>query len=417
MKTHVRARMATLGALLLAAACFVFALPSLALGCEGEATVTVSAVVRAYDYGTDLHFVDGLITNDSSVTVAVDKVRVSWAENPSVTSDFWVGCELLAPGDWTTFHSSRPDEAAAGWTVGEVVPYAYKRTGPSAAIALRLNGVSGPVADGDMRVWTASVTNTSSVTVSSVDVIGREMGGTSFVDTLFSWDCPDAIAPGQTVSIEVRGKAPWPSAPTASMRFVALEKPTITLTPDTLSPVYGTPITFRIELRRGDGSLATGGRTLKIYHSFDGETWEDDYFHQETETGFVVTQIAPDRPTYYRAVYWGGGDLGQAMGEWMLATPVVAKSAPAVPARVRVKRPFAVTGRIGAGVASSGKPVTIYAEKKLGRRWVRKVKVTATADAGGAYRKNLKLTSAGSWRIRAYRPGVGYSKYRTVKVR
>ncbi len=143
--------------------------------------------------------------------------------------------------------------------------------------------------------------------------------------------------------------------PTADMRFTAVEKSTITLSPDTLAPVYGTPVTFRIELRRSDGSLATGSRTLKIYHSYDGNKWAPDYFHQNTDTGVVVTQITPDRPTYYRAVYWGGDDLSQAIGEWMLVTPKVANGSPIAPKHVHAKRTFAVRGRIGAGAGSSSR--------------------------------------------------------------
>jgi hypothetical protein len=404
-------------ALVLSMAVGMLAVPALAGACE-EATVTIPAVARGYVYGSSLRFVDGLVTNDSSVTVKVDKVRVSWAEAPGATSDFWVGDQFLAPGQWTTFHDSWPCGIEPTWTVDSATAYAYKQTGTSGAIALKLRGVSSsPVMDGDMRVWTVSVTNTSSVTVSSVELIGREMDGGTFVDTLFSWDLPDQIAAGESVYFQVRGKSPWPVEPTAEMRFTAREKPTITLTPDTLSPVYGTPVTFRIELRRSDGSLATGSRTLKIYHSYDGKEWEDGYFHENTNTGFVVTQITPDRPTYYRAVYWGGDDLGQAIGEWMLVTPQLANGAPIAPRHIHARRPFVVTGRIGAGIQCTGNRVTVYAEKKSGRRWVRKVKLAATADANGAYRKSLKLTSRGTWRVRAYRPGVGYSKYRTVTVR
>jgi hypothetical protein len=101
----------------------------------------------------------------------------------------------------------------------------------------------------------------------------------------------------------------------------------------------------------------------------------------------------------------------------MLVTPRVANGSPVAPAHVHARRPFAVRGRIGAGAGSSSRRVTIHAEKKVGRRWVRKVKLATTADANGAYRKSLKLTSRGTWRVRAYRSGVGYSKFRTVKVR
>ncbi len=398
----------------------MLAMPAFALACE-EATVTIPAEARGYLYNpdprTNLRFVDGMITNDSSVTVKVDKVRVSWAEDADKTSDIWVGCQFLAPNQWTTFHESWPCGIETTWTVDSATAYAYKQTGTTGAINLKLRGVSSPYLEDGMRVYNVSVTNTSSVTVSGVDLVGREMDGGTFVDTLFSWDLPDEIAPGEDAYLTVRGKAPWPGTPTAEMRFTAVEKSTITLSPDTLAPLYGTPVTFRIELRRADGSLATGGRTLKIYHSYDGEEWEDGYFHESTDGGFVVTQITPDRPTYYRAVYWGGDDLSQAQSEWMLVTPQLANGAPVAPAHVHARRTFSLAGRIGAGARCPSTRVTVYAEKKSGRRWIRRLKLTTTADATGAYKKSLRLTSRGTWRVRAYRTGVGYSKYRTVKVR
>ncbi len=63
-------------ALVLSMAMGMLAVPALAGACE-EATVTIPAIARGYVYGSSLRFVDGMVTNDSSVTVNVDKVRVT----------------------------------------------------------------------------------------------------------------------------------------------------------------------------------------------------------------------------------------------------------------------------------------------------------------------------------------------------
>lgn len=396
--------------------------PGVALA-TGSGDITLPVTARGYHYnsgsGTDLHFLDGVITNDSSVTVCVDKVLIGWNESVTATSSLWAGGDTLAPGEWTTFHQEWPDGIDGTWTIGSSTAVAHP-SDASHAIGVSV-GAIGPVnVEGGMRWYSARITNTSALTVSSIKVVGREVdGGSTFIDSLFSWDLPDSLAPGQQADIIVRGKdtSASPSATPQIARITALEKPTITLTYDTLRPVYGSPITFRINLARSDGSPATGYRTLKIYHSFDGDHWEGDYFHQDTTTGSVTTSITPDRPTYYRAVYWGGDDLGQVMSEWVLATPQLANGAPTAPKSIRLSRAFLVAGRLTRGPGNSATKVTIFAEKKVGRRWIRKLKTTTSVDAGGAYKKSLKLKSRGTWRIRAYRPGVGYSKYRTVRVR
>lgn len=402
-------------AVLLAASMAPMAAPASAVACE-ENQIAIAATARGYDsaYG---RFLDGVVTNDSSVTVVVDRVDIAWAEDADRVDQQWVGCELLAPGEWTTFHGCWPDEVPTTWTPnphGVAYPAGEDAVAP---LALQLDGVTGPVADESVRVYTATVTNTATFTVSSIDLIGRELDATSsaFVDSLFSWDLPDSIAPAASVQIPVRGKSPWDAALTAEMRFTALEQPVIALTPSTLQPLYGSPVTMQIDLTHEDGSAVLGERTVKIFRSNDGQEWHD-FRCFETDSGNVSVSIKPERPAYYKAVFWGGDDLGCAESAVVHIEPRVAATTPSAPASVRVAKPFKVRGRM-CGATSGAKPVIVYAEKKVGGAWKRRATYSAKPNAAGAYTATLKLASGGTWRIRAYRSGAGYSPYRKLSVR
>ena len=72
------------------------------------------------------------------------------------------------------------------------------------------------------------------------------------------------------------------------------------------------------------------------------------------------------------------------------------------------------------------KPVRIYRYKKVGAKWVNKGYVKATAyDYKGytRYKAKVKLTSKGTWRLRAYAPAdsrhvkAWSSGYDTVRVK
>lgn len=400
-----------LGAVLLA--------PAAASACE-DPPISLSAVATDYVsvYG---HFLDGVVTNDSTVTVRVDHVDVGWAEDASATPEqVWMGCTLLAPGQWTTFHESWPCDVPATWTPTPAVGYAYTADPASTwPITLTLDSVTGPVLDGDMRVYTATITNPVSYPVSGVELVGceRDTGSSAFVDTLFSWDlCDLVIGPHETRQVTVRGKNPVAGPLTAEMRFTALEKPTISLTADNLRPLYGTAINFAIRLTHADGTPVTGCRTLKIYWSSNGTDFDDHVWFDSTD-GTAAGALVPDAPTYYKAVYWGGEDLGWCESPVLYATPKVAAYTPTAPASVRRARAFQVRGRLSAGAKSAGKPVYVIAEKRVGRRWVRRATFRTTASANGSYKASVKLGATGTWRVRAYRQGAGYSPYRALRVR
>ena len=406
-----------LAALLVATLVASMAPVGTAAACE-ESQIQIAAVARGYDYSTELRFLDGIVTNDSSITVLADHVNVGWLEEAArAPEQVWLGCRLLAPGEWTTFHEQWPCGVPETLTP-DPVGFAYDGTGKVGALELTLGGVSGPTLDGNMRVYTATVTNPNAFPVSSIEVIGveRDNATSAFVDTLWSWDIPDVLAPGETKAIEVRGKSPWVGSLTPTMRFEALERPVITLTPNTLTPSYGTPITFQINLTHADGTPVTGCRTVKIYYSYDGENW-DHYYHWETTTGAYTAQIVPDRPTYYKAVYWGDDDLGWTMSGVLFAQPRVVAGTPSAPTYARPYRSFTVSGRMCAGVYSAGKPVKVFVYKYRYGHWVKKASYTTSADAAGRFRKSMKLYSRGTYRVKTYRYGVGYSRSKYVRVR
>lgn len=411
-----RRLLAAVTAALFVASIAPLAAPAAAGACE-ENQIAIAAIARGYDspYG---RFLDGVVTNDSSVTVTVDRVDIAWAEDADRVDQEWVGCALLAPGEWTTFHDCWPDEVPATWTPnphGVAYPAGDDAVAP---LALQLDGVTGPVDDEGIRVYTATVTNTATFTVSDVDLVGRELDATSsaFVDSLFSWDMPDSIAPGASVEIPVRGKSPWDGELSAEMRFTALEQPVITLTPSTLQPFYGSPVAMQIDLRHEDGSPVLGEQTVKIFRSIDGQEWRD-YKCYETDSGSVSAFVTPERPTYYKAVFWGGDGLGCAESDVVRIEPKVAAIAPTVPSLVHAARPFPVRGRMCAGAKSDGKRVVVFAEKRVGGSWKRRSSFSASANAAGSYRVSVKLASGGTWRIRAFRSGAGYSPYRKLSVR
>jgi hypothetical protein len=59
----------------------------------------------------------------------------------------------------------------------------------------------------------------------------------------------------------------------------------------------------------------------------------------------------------------------------------------------------------------------VQCQRKIGRRWMVKSAVRAYPDAAGQYSKKIALRQRGSWRIRGYRAGTGYSAFRYVRVK
>lgn len=384
--------------------------------CE-ELQIKLPAVARAYDVGTHGHFIDGVVTNDTTQTVVPTHVKITWAENSERTDDEWICSGPIDPGAWVTFHAERPCGVPATWTP-VVTGYAWPSDSDTAPLALTIDSVStATVGEHGGRTYSLTVTNGNTVPVSSIDMVGVERDATSgaFVDALDSCSAPDMLAPGESATFDVSGRSPWSADVTTDIHVTALEQPTISLAADTTNPAYGSPVTFTLSLTHADGSPAEGDRTLKLFASCDGENW-CDYECYDTDTGIATAVVTPDSPKYFKAVYWGDEDLGCAESSVIFITPQVTATTPSLPARVHRRHAFKVRGRITAGAQSAGKPVHIITERWNGSRWVKTATVTAAADSVGRYIKSVKLSSAGSYRIRAFRAGVGYSHYKKLKV-
>jgi hypothetical protein len=384
--------------------------------CEDEEMLSLSVEARAYDGLDGNRYLDGVVTNNTSVTVSPSKVKISFAENPGNTCDEWIGVGSLAPGAWATFHLDWPCSTPETWT-----PSAVEVLGTAddsdVRLPLTLTDVSAPTTDTDgLRSYTVTVTNPNAFPVGDVRVNGREdIAGGDFLDAVYQC-CPPDIGAGQSVDFDVVGLSPA-AAPLddPTIQVTGLELPTVTLSADTLRPVYGSPVTFTIEARHHDGSLATGDRILKLYSSPDGDDWSYRYFN--TTTGRVVVTAWPDQPTYYMARHYGPNNgLADAYSDELLVTPRVADAAPLAPAKVTVRHAFKVKGRLSAGAKSAGKPIKISAERRSGSHWVKVGTYKPTTDLKGNYYKSLKLKRTGKYRIRAYRAGVGYTPYRSLRV-
>jgi hypothetical protein len=383
-----------------------------------EQQLKVSGVARGYDVADDGRALDGIVVNDTSKTVDPGEVKIGWLESPNRIDEQWVCSGPLAPGEWAAFSGEWPEGVPTTWTP-VVIGYASIVGDDAGPLPLTVSDVSEPATDEcGFRSYTITITNPNAFAVSSIDVSGieRDAGSDEFVDVLDGCG-PDSLAAGESRQIDIRGKSSWDGALSTDIKATGLEQPSLTLSANTLTPDYGSLVTFKLDLKRADGSPATGCRTLKLFTSHDGEDWNDDYRCLETKTGSVQVAVMPDSPTYYKAVYWGGDDLGNAESDVLFVQPQAANDAPQAPNVVRARKPFKVHGCISAGPKSTGKPVTIITERKCGSRWIKTATVKTTADAAGRYVKSIKLTTTGTYRIRAYRTGVGYSAYKSLQVK
>ncbi len=389
--------------------------------CEPQVALSVEATA-AYDsaYG---RYLDGIISNDSTVNVNCPVVQVSWLEDSERTDKVWPRADGMEPGQWTAFHLRWPKDVPAEWT--PVVSAAGNQTDRS-ALRLRVDEVSeaggdmsGQTVSGepDMRSYIATVTNDAAFPVSSIELIGAEWDGDTFVDATFSGCAPSMLAPGQSARIEFHAKAPTSGSPVPDVFVEARERPTITLKANTLSPYYGSAITFTLALKDSSGQPIVGWRTLKLFYSADKKCW--NYVPQQTETGTAIVKFAPDKPLYFKALYWGDDQYGMTESAVVRATPKIVAATPQAPSRVNHYSKFKVSGRTTGGAKSAGKPVYIrmYRYSRARHRWIYKGYVKTAADSAGRYSRTLRISKHGSWKLRTYRAGAGYSKYEYLKIK
>jgi hypothetical protein len=384
--------------------------------CEDQ-QINLPGTARGYVVADDGQYLDGIVTNDTSQSVVPGRVKITWTGKHGRSVDEWICSGPIAPGEWGAFHTEWPKCVPATWTP-EVTGYASPADENDKPLPLTVtNGSEATTDDAGARTYTVTVTNPNAFPVSCLDVqaIERDAGSGDFVDTLDTCGAPDSLGAGASADFDVTGASPWDAPLTTDIRVSALEQPTLTMSADTTTPASGAPVTFQIDLSKADGSAATGDRTIKLFWSANGEDW-NDYRCYDTDSGHVTALVVPCKAKYFKAVYWGSGDLGSAQSNAIFVAPQALPDAPSAPGVVRRHRAFRVHGRIGAGKAGTGKQVTIVAERKSGSKWIKSASVKTTADTSGGYTKSVKLSSAGTYRIRAYRTGVGYSSYRSLRV-
>ena len=394
--------------------------PASAVACE-DAQIRIAAVARGYDVPDEGRYLDGIVTNDTTQTLVADHVDIGWAQNGRLVTQAWLCSEFLAPGEWTTFHIEWPHYIPAGWTP-QPVGLAYADDGPG-KLPLTVNEISDPTIDDcGNRVYDVNVTNPNPFPVSSIDAIGAEKDGDdAFVDALDDGcSVPDSIAANDSADFTMTGEAPTDTALVPDVRVLGLEQPTLTMTADTLAPAAGTPVTFTLTMTHSDGTPVTGCREIKLLYAKDADDLDCRGFElhlgrSNTTTAAVYTW----KPTYFKAVYWGGDDLGWTESDVLFVQPSAstAVTPPSFPGRVHRRHVFVVRGRMGADPDSSGARITLVAEKHLGgRHWKRVASVNTAPNAAGQFSAKLKISATGTYRIRSYRSGVGYTKYRTLKV-
>ncbi|MDR3686178.1 MAG: hypothetical protein P4L93_04385 [Coriobacteriia bacterium] len=384
--------------------------------CE-DLQIKLPAVARGYDAGEDGRYLDGIVTNNTTATVVPNYVKISWAESTKRQDEEWICSGPIKPGEYAAFHLDWPCGVPATWTP-VVTGYASPSDADDKPLAVTVDSIGPATVDGSgVRTYSVTVTNNNAVPMSDFNVTGieRDASSTAFVDTLDSCP-PDSLDPGESSTFDVTGSSPWGTALKPDVDVSGLEQSNIELTADTTTPDYGSPVTFTLSLTQADGTPALGDRTLKLLVSADGDNW-CDYKCVDTNTGTAITLSTPDRPTYYKAVYEGGDDLGYSESDPIQVTPNVLKTTPDLPSSVRARKPFFVRGRMCAGATSGTKPVVLITERRHGSKWVKTASTTANTDSAGRYRKSVKLSSAGTYRIRAYRAGVGYTAYKSLKVR
>lgn len=403
---------------------------STALAC-GNIRLATEFVV--YDGVDGKRYIDGVITNNTSSTVEPDYIEVTSTVEPGETYHAYFVGDPLEPGHSTTFHVLWPSDAPTGGTPG-VVGLAVESSEPE-ALPLTVNSVSAATTEAPdgRRAYEVTVTNPNAFPMSDIVAFGTERDGGALVDAL-DGDCDEFDALEER-TITLYGMAPSTASLTPSITVTGYERPTVTIAADSLSPLYGSKVTLTVELRRHDGSLVTGLHTLKLVgqekrdlagvsggRGFTSgraaqcnDTWT--YQYAQTTTGRAVFYAYPIAPTYYSGYYHKSAGLAGASSDDIYVVPRVAAAAPTVPSSVKVGKYFKVKGRMYSGVRCIGKPVQVIVQRRIGSNWVTTKKYTASRDIHGNYKKSIKLTRSGKYRIKAYRSGVGTSKAKLVRAR
>lgn len=402
------------------------------IGTDGVVNVITSVTYSA----GGARYIDGVVVNASGVTLSGVRLPLTFTGPDGLaageSSKIEIDARLLAPGATATFHHKLGADVSAAWVPsvgagGGWASTAEPRRLEIVSVTLEpaigaLQYAEEPPATPPARRWRVAVRNASTVPVSGVRVIGAEYQGLTAVGSALlgtvssdGWD-GETLAPGATASLLVDGLAAEDIDPATSVfpdfAADAVEQPRIALALSTKAPVYGAAVNYKIALRHADGSLVTGGRTLKLYWTVDGKEWS--YIPSSTESGVVYGQFKPLRRTYVKAVFWGDDRYGMAKSAVFMVEPLTEVTVPNIaPERVTRKVAFGVRGLLKPdhSVGSHDVKLLCYRyERKAGggSTWVLRKTAPTTASAYTGpwtrYSARLSLPNAGRWRVRAYHP-------------
>lgn len=384
---------------------------------------------------------DGIAYNASGVTLTGTQVKIGWAEDAARFDAASVAIADLAPGQWTTFHMEWPADVPLYWTPQ---PAAVGYEGATARVDLEVTFPAGPSFAIDpsvppARTWSVTIKNPNTFPVKNLQACGVEWDGTALFDALTFGALPTELAAGASVQVpfygpfdfggvpapqgrctadkvEVAPPPPPPVDPPAPPKPEGPAAAIVELHADTLFPRPGAPVNFILEMKHPDGTPALNHGYIKLYYSTDGEDWSYKYF--PTKTGVVSVSLVPSGPTYFKAKFWGDCTLGEGESEILYVVPTAAgPDAPKTPGSVKARRRFGVSGMLASAAKGAGNVVKIQCYRKQGRRWVLKATFTTNANAKGQYSAQIALKQRGTWRIRAYRPGAGNTKFRSLRVK
>jgi len=142
--------------------------------------------------------------------------------------------------------------------------------------------------------------------------------------------------------------------------------------------------------------------------------------------GSFVFRVKPLTKTHYRANFVGDSDFSAGSSDSRSVTPRASLGTPVAPKTMKRSKSYVVYGSLKPKHTKGTKPVRIYKYKKVGTKWVKKGYVKAKAynyRGHTRYKLTMKLTSKGSWRLRACAPSdsghatTWSSKYDYVKVK
>jgi hypothetical protein len=189
---------------------------------------------------------------------------------------------------------------------------------------------------------------------------------------------------------------------------------------------YSAVTTFVVDVKQPGGANIANGTRIYFESSTDGYTWKS-VGSTETVSGRVTFATAPlTRKYYYRFWYNGSATTPATVSSVVVVTPKVRLGTPKAPKTMKKGKTYSVYGSLKPRHTSGTKPVRIYKYRKVDGKWKRFGYVKATASNDGLYSKykvRLKLTTKGSWRLRAYAPAdsrhaaTWSSKYDSVTVK